>query len=55
MVLTTNMEKVVKHAADYQAYGKSINQEQQQVVLRQASRYLVSHMAEMHGNWPVAF
>ena len=44
---------------DLQAHGKSIDQEEQQTELLDdhfghANRYLVGHMAEMHGKWPMA-
>ena len=44
MVLTANMEKVVKHAVGYQAYGKLIKNSNKQCCTKQAGI----------GNWPVA-
>ena len=61
MVVSVNVEKIVKHVHNSifcQAHGKSIDQGR---ATSDASRrpswpdkFLVGHVAEMHGKWPMA-
>ena len=63
MVVSVDVEKIVKHV-HYQYFMsstwqvKSIKGEQPAMLLGghhgQTSKFLVGHMAEMHGKWPMA-